>query len=277
MKKQFTRLAGLLAGCFMAGFTALPAFAQQNTDQVKQETLDWRKLHLRTSISTSIPYAKLKETTLPGNLNIEAHYDLGTVADVIGGVHVGTFKGVSASGTLHLRDAVVNKRTKFIVASYTEGNTEKTFFYKGRADMRKVFGPTAGIKIGSYGDAGFYSRVEGGIDFQTMSHAFYKGYKSAQNGRSSIKLMGTIAKFNQAEIINASGTEEYKGRLGVGALFSINYEGAPWKRIGWYFGLDGGYMKIFGVDDMVSEYVTLENNKSNYILDIKGGLRIGIF
>lgn len=280
MKKQFTRLAGLFAGCCIAGFFANPALGQEKPAQVVQETLDWRKLQLRTSISFYIPYADQVELTLPANVNIEGHYDIGTVADVVGGVHFGTFKGVSASGTLHLRDQIVNAKTKFIVGESTNGRTTTTTFYKGRADIRKVFGPTAGIKVGSFGESGFYSRVEGGLDFQTMSHAYYKGFASAKNGRASLKLLGTVARFNQPEITSTSGmsiNHENKGRFAAGGLFSINYERAPWKRIGWYFGLDGGYMKIFGVQDFVGENVALENNKDSYILEIKGGLRIGIF
>lgn len=272
MKKQFIPI---IAASLLAAFSFKPmAFAQQG-EPVKQESLDWYKLRVKPTVSIYIPYVDQLETAITGNVNIEASYDLTNIADVTAAVHFGSFSGVSAGGTLHFSDKIVNKSTKFNVASYTSGRTETTSYYQVNSDYRRIIGPTAHVRAGKFGDSGFYMRLDCGLDRQTYSHAYYRGFASNKNGFSSLKLLGTIAKFNQAEM-QKNMEEKYVSRMGAGALVSYLYERRPWKRLTWYLGLDAGYMKVFGAEDLQTEFVKFEVNKANYILEMKGGLSFGL-
>lgn len=265
-------LAAMIVGCSLLNFAAK---AQQVTESVKQESVEWNNLRIRPGLSIYIPYVQLAETQLTGGVYTEASYDLEKLADVQASIHIGSFTGIAFGGTFHASDKMVSKSTKFKVASSTSGRIETTTFYRNNSEYRVVKGPTAAIRVGKFGDSGFYMRVDGGIDRQTHSRAYYRGYASNKNGFTSIKLLGTVAKFNQAEI-NSSSQEEYVSRIGAGALVSLFHERKPWKRITWHMGLDMGYMHILGAKDTKTQFVTFETNKANYILDMKAGLSIGI-
>lgn len=269
IKHLFT---AMIIGC---SFLSVNTTAQGQVQEVKQESLDWNNLRGRPGLAIYIPYAELIETQITGDIYAEAMYELENIADVTGGIHIGSFTGITFGGTWHLKDRMVKKSTKFQVGSSTRGRIETTSFYKNDSEYRVVNGPTAGIRVGKFGDSGFYMRVDGGIDKQIHSRAYYRGFASNKNGFTSMKLLGTIAKFNQAEM-NSGSNEEYVSRVGAGALVSLFHERRPWKRITWHMGLDMGYMKILGAKDVSTQYVTFEVNKANYILDIKGGLSIGI-
>lgn len=255
--------------------TSFSAIAQKDTNPVViQESLDWNKLNARAGLSIYIPYVELAETALTGDAYGELNYQLGKIANVHGRINLGSFTGIAVGGTLHASDEMVTKSTKFKVASSTRGNTETTTFYRNNSEFRKVKGPTAELRIGKFGDSGFYSRLDGGYDFQTYSRAYYKGYGSNRNGFSSVRFLATIAKFNQAEYTGT--TKNYESRIGAGGLVSIFAEKSPWKRITFHIGLDAGYMKIFGVVDNGGGIASIENNTSNYIMELKGGLSIGL-
>ena len=260
MKKVFT----------LAFLTIVMSF-NLKAQEVVQESLDWKSLRIRPSVSMSTPLTHEEEITLPMNVNIDGYYELGKIADLRAGLHYGSFNGVSLGGTFHLRDKIVNRASRFIVAE----TSRKVYFYKGRSDFRTVFGPAADLKIGSYSVSGFYARLDAGLDFQTFSRAYYNGYRSGRNGYSSLKIMATAAKFNQSEVISLTDNAN-KSRFGAGGVIRYNYDISPWKRITLYAGGDFGYLAIFGVDDYVDQYVTIENTKSNLILELKLGLTVSL-
>jgi hypothetical protein len=274
-KKKIMKLSHVLT---LASIALLPisTLAQEDKPTVKQESLDWNKIHIRPGIAFYIPYVDLASTQLTGEVYTEAAYDINKLANVQARISVGSFTGIAFGGTLHTIDKIVSKSTKFTVASYTSGNKEITKYYKNVSEYRIVRGPTAEIRIGKFGDSGLYARLDGGYDFQTHSRAYYKNYASNRNGFSSVKLLATVAKFNQSEIFDTTFKERYESRFGAGGLVSFLHERKPWKRVSWHLGLDLGYMKIFGVNPAVTGFTTVENNKANIILDIKGGLNIRI-
>jgi hypothetical protein len=261
-----------------ASLALLPisTFSQTEKPVVVQESLDWKKLHIRPGLAIYIPYVDLAETNITGDAYLEAAYDLDKKADVKARINIGSFTGVAFGGTLHSVDKLVSKKTKFKVASYTSGNKEITSFYENVSEYRIVRGPTAELRIGKFGDSGLYTRLDGGYDFQTHSRAYFKNYASNRNGFTSAKILATVAKFNQSEIFDTTFDERYESRFGAGALVSFLAERKPWKRVSWHLGLDLGYMMIFGVNEPVTGFTTVENNKANIILDIKGGLNIRI-
>ena len=262
----------------LAAMVIIPVctMAQENNPIVRQESLEWKKIHIRPGVAFYIPYVDLAETQLTTEVYTDAAYDIDKIANVNARISVGSFTGIAFGGTLHQVDKVVSKSTKFTVASYTSGNKEITKYYKNVAEYRIVRGPTAEIRIGKFGDSGLYTRLDGGYDFQTHSRAYFKDYASNKNGFSSVKLLATVAKFNQSEIFDTSFNERYESRFGAGGLVSFLHERKPWKKISWHLGLDLGYMAIFGVNPAVTGFTTVENNKANIILDIRGGLNIRI-
>lgn len=236
---------------------------------VVQETLEWKKLRIRPNVSMSAPLTKENDITLPVGIGVDAFYDLGKVANLQAGLQMGTFKGISVGGTYHLSDRMVNRATRFIVSQ----TSRRVYFYKGLSDYRQVFGPAVSIKAGSYSNAGFYGRLDLGIDLQRMSRAFYDGYPSFRNGYSSIKLMATVAKFNQFEY---GQTDGLVSRLGVGALASYQIELKPWKRITLFSDLEMGYLAILGVKDYATQYVVMKNSKWNLLLNLKLGISVSL-
>ncbi len=236
---------------------------------VEQESLDWRKLRIRPNVSMSAPLTGEEEITLPLGVNVDAFYNLGKLADLQGSLQVGTFKGFTVGGTYHLSDVLVNRSTRFIVSQ----NSRRVYFYKGKSDYRRVFGPTVSLKAGSYSDAGFYGRLDAGIDLQRQSRAYYDGYPSFRNGFSSIKLMATVAKLNQFEY---GETDGLVSRVGAGGLASYQVDLKPWKRVSLFSSLELGYLAVLGVTDYDTGYVIMDNNKWNLILELKLGVSVSL-
>jgi hypothetical protein len=87
--------------------------------------------------------------------------------------------------------------------------------------------------------------------------------------------MATAAKFNQSEVINLS-TNENKSRFGAGGIFRFTADLTPWNRVTLYAAGDMGYISIFGVEDYKDQFVTIENTKSNFIMEIKAGITISL-
>ena len=255
----------------LLSFAFLTIISAQSQDAVVQENIEWKPLRFRPNVSLGTPLTHEEEITLPMNVNLEGYYELGKLADVRAGLHYGSFKGVSLGGTLHMADRMVNRYTPFMVAE----TSKKIYFYKGRCDLRSIIGPAVDLKIGSYSASGFYARMDAGIDFQTFARAYYKGYRAGRNGFSSLKLMATAAKFNQSEVISLSDNAN-KSRFGAGGLVRFAYDVSPWNKITLFAGGDLGFIAIFGVDDYVDQYVTIENTKSNMIMELKVGITLSL-
>ncbi|MFC5282712.1 hypothetical protein [Pedobacter alpinus] len=259
---------------FALATTSFSAMAQKETNPVViQESLDWSKLRVRPGLAIYIPYVELASTQITGEVYTQAAYQLNKRVDVNAKLSLGSFTGVAFGGTLHTTDKMVNKSTKFRVGSSTKGNIETTSFYRNNSDYRVVKGPTAEVRIGKFGDSGFYTRIDGGYDIQTYGRSYFRGFAGNKNGFTSIRFLATVAKFNQAEYTGF--TQNYESRVGAGGLVSLFAEKSPWKRVTFHLGLDGGYMKIFGVTKNPGA-LGIENNTSNYIMELKGGLSIGL-
>jgi hypothetical protein len=246
------------------------ALRMQSQDLV-QESTDWKKLRFQPSVSVSFPMAiDLQNPILPVGVNLDAYYEMSKIADFRAGLQYGTFKGVSVGGTYHLADKQTSKMTRFIVAE----TGRKIYFFKNNSEYRTVFGPTANLQIGSYLPTGFYARFDGGVDFQKHSRAYFKGYPSSKNGFSSIKLMATVVKLNQPEDSDL-GTL-IKSRVGVGASAGYIAEIKPWKRFTFFGSLDIGYISLLGVKDHVTQYYTTENTKWMIIGTAKAGVSVSL-
>ena len=226
--KRFFQKAMLLV--FFAG-TITAIYAQE----VEQESLDWTKLHLRPNISFYIPYADQNELAIPTNINLEAWYDLAEAVDVRAGAHIGNFKGLSAGLTLHAKDRMVLKKTRFIVSE----SMSSVSFYKGSAEVRSIFGPAFDVKLGFYEDTGIYGRLAGGLEWQTRSRAYYDGYRSSKNGMQVMRIQGAAA------FLNMQG----KHHLGLGGLMGVTWDTAPWKRVSFFLGTEFGALYMIGVQD----------------------------
>ena len=236
---------------------------------VEQESLEWRSLWIRPTVSMTAPLSREKEIVLPMQVNVDARYELGKLADVNAGLSYGTFKGVTFGGTYHLSDQIVNKRTRFIVAQ----TSNRVYFYKGRADRRQVFGPAVNVQLGSYSDAGFYGRFDAGITLQRYSRAYYDSYPSAVNGYTAFRLMATFSKFNQFEY---GTTDGLVGRAGAGILAGYQIALKPWKRITLFSDIEGGYVSVLGVKDYDTGYVVMNNTKWNLLLGLKLGISVSL-
>lgn len=241
------------------------AFAS-NAQNVDQESLDWNKLRVRTLINIPIPYTETKDIGLASILTVQGAYEIGTLADVRAAAHLGTFKGVSVGGTYHMKDELTNGKTRFIVAE----TGDRTYFYKGYSDYRSIFGPSVDLMAGVFQDAGFYGRLQAGVEWQTHSRAYYKGYKAMRNGISTVKLQAVAASLAMAEYHN--GSQDYVRRLGLGGVAGIAYDVRPWKRVTFSGGVDLGYMVLPGVENDLTNGI--ENSKGHPILEIKLGASV---
>lgn len=254
---------------------AFSAHSSTYAQEVVQNSLAWKNIRARAGLSIYIPYVKLDENKIAAELYMEGAYALGTTADATAALHIGSFKGISVGGTYHMKDKLIAKKSKFTVGTSARGNKETHTFYKQMTEYRVAAGPTAKLRLGFFGNSGFYTRIEGGWDWQTYSRAYFNGYASNRNGFTSIKLLATIASFRQFEI-NSSYEEKYVGRVGAGGLVSLFHERKPWKKVSCHIGLDMGYMHVLGAKDAANAYVSLEVNKANYILDLKGGISVSL-
>ena len=169
-------------------------------------------------------------------------------------------------GTYHMSDGLRNGKTRFIVAE----TGDKTYFYKGYSDYRSIFGPSVDLMAGVFQDAGFYARLQAGLEWQTHSRAYYKGYNSMRNGISTVKLQAVAASLAMAEYHN--GAQDYVRRLGLGGVAGINYDLRPWKRITFFGGFDFGYMVLPGVENDLTNGI--ENSKGHPILEVKIGASV---
>jgi hypothetical protein len=231
--------------------------------QVEQESLDFSKLRIRAYLDIPIPYTELKEINLASIATVQAAYELGTIADVRVAGHMGTFKGVSLGATYHMKDELVDGKTRFIVAE----TGDKVYFYKGTSEYRSVFGPSVDLMAGVFGDAGLYARLQGGLEWQTHSRAYYNGYPAMRNGIMTTKLHAVATSMGMAEYHN--GSESYVRRIGLGGVVGMTYEIRPWKRITMFGGVDLGYLFIPGVENDLTNGI--ENTKAHPILEIKFG------
>ncbi len=221
---------------FAVVFTTSQLNAQVNYKVIDQMNT-FKKLSIRPYMSFGI--APLDLGDLAANLNIEGQYWVSNKLDVRGGINMGTFTGITVGGTMHLKDAIQNKSQKYITSESYSGNTKTTKYFKGNADIRKVFGPAADLKIGYFNKNTkvFYTQLDFGVDFQSFARNYAElndgsTYPSNKNGWTSLKVQGVIAT-------------SFK-KVAIGAMATLQASRRPWKGVTMYLNIPLGFMKTIG-------------------------------
>lgn len=215
---------------------------------------DNSKLKLRPSISFAIPPTDLVDK-LPIMFNIEGQYWT-KIMDFRATASIGTFKGGAIGATYHFVDKDKIRKEKFVVSRSRSGNTETTKYFKAPVTVHKISGPCLDLTSGVYKNAGFYSKLDFGWDFQTYARS-YAEYgnsiiKGSMNGWVSIKTQGVLATtlVDMTDYFKlGAGTGKYteERKVAIGGQISISGALKPWKDVTLYVSLPLGYMKYMGV------------------------------
>ncbi len=209
----------------------------------------FRKLSIRPYASFFIPPTPIAQGF--GNAYIEAHYWLKNIVDIRAGFGVGTFTGFIGGGTFHLMDKVKPTKHKFVLSRSRSGRTETTTFFKANADRRIILGPCLDFSIGALKNAGFYTKVDIGFDYQSFARAYAetdnRSIASSRNGWVGLKVQGVIASVNWDE--NKFDKTEPTRKLGIGGQVCLSASARPWKGVTFYANLPMGAMKIQGVTE----------------------------
>jgi hypothetical protein len=237
---------------------------------------DKSMLKIRPSISFSIPPTEIVEG-LPMTLNLEAQYWTKPMDYRFTG-SFGTFKGASAGITYHMVNQIKTRNEKFVISRSKSGNTTTTTYFKSPVNIYRISGPCADLTSGVFGNAGFYSKLDFGWDFQTYgrSYATYENrtLKGAKNGWMSIKLQGVLANVavDMTDYFKlGAGTGKYTEERKMAVGGQVNFSGAisPWQKITFHLNMPLGYMKYMGV------YAAPETtSKGSPILSINLGLQV---
>lgn len=235
-------------------------FAQSISYKIVGNDVDDKsKLKLRPSISFAIPPSELVEG-LPITFNLEAQYWMPKIDVRVSGSY-GTFKGGSVGVTYHLVNQVKNKNDKFVVSRTQSGNRETTTYFKAPVDIHKISGPCADLSTGVYGEAGFYSKLDFGWDFQSYGRAYAeynnRTLKGSRNGWMSIKLQGVLANvaIDMTDYFKlGAGTGKYteERKMAIGGQVNFSVAARPWKGLTFYMSMPLGYMRYMGVSDAPS-------------------------
>jgi hypothetical protein len=236
------------------------------------------QLHIRPAISFSIPPSDIIEG-LPTTLSVEGQYWT-DVADFRATAHVGTFKGISVGATYHLSDKTKVKKEKFVVSTSKTKRVETTTYFKAPVNMHKISGPCADLTTGFYGEAGFFTKLDLGWDFQHFgrSYAEYgnRTIKGSSNGWFSAKIQAVVANvaIDMTNYFNlGAGTGKYTEERKMAFGGQINVSGAvrPWRGVTFYMSLPLGYMRYIGVSDAPET-----TNRGVPILNIVLGAQINL-
>jgi hypothetical protein len=207
----------------------------------------FRKLSVRPYVSFYIPPTPIAEGFT--NFYLEAHYWLKNIVDVRAGFGVGTFTGFIGGGTFHLIDKIKSTQHKFVVSRSTTGRTETTKYFKAYADRRIVLGPCLDFSVGALKNAGFYTKIDFGFDYQSFARAYAetdnRNIASSKNGWISLKVQGVIASINWDD--NKFDDIKPVRKLGIGGQVSLSASVRPWKGVTLFANLPMGAMKIQGV------------------------------
>lgn len=193
-----------------------------------------------------------RELKLPANLILDAHYYLGSLADISAGFSIGSNTGVLLGGSLHLRDHQREVKERFVLSRSTSGRTTTTRFLKVRVTARSFSGPCADAFIGSQMGA-FTSKVDLGWSWSGYRHSQIvldeDRYISGNlNGFHTIKLQAVF----QAPIPTSKSYFNEKGpyvtdegnAAGIGGQLAFDYQFRPWRFCTLYSGLTMGYIKV---------------------------------
>ena len=193
-----------------------------------------------------------RDLKLPANLIVDAHYYLGSLADVNAGLSFGSNTGVLLGGCLHLRDHQREVKEKFILSQSTSGRTTTTRFLKVPVIARGFSGPCADVFVGNQMGA-FTSKVDLGWCWSGYRHSQIQldenRYISGSfNGFHTIKIQAVF----QAPIPTSKSYFNEKGAYvtdkgnapGIGGQLALDYQFRPWKFCTLYSGLTMGYIKV---------------------------------
>jgi hypothetical protein len=214
---------------------------------VGNDLQSFKLLNIRPYLAFFIPPTSIAEGF--ANAGVDAHYNLNKIANIHAGFSVGTFRGLTGGLTFHLVDKVKQKNHKFILSRSTRGSIQTTKYFKAKADAKIVIGPCLDVAIGSLKNAGFYTKIDIGLDYQTFVRAYAQidNYSIAgnENGWASFKVQGVFASINRDE--NKFDEIAPERRVGLGGQVNLSFIARPWKAVTLYAGLPLGVMKIIGV------------------------------
>jgi hypothetical protein len=207
----------------------------------------FRKLSIRPYVSFFIPPTPVAEGF--ANAYIDAQYWLKNIVDIRVGFGVGTFTGFTSGGTFHLMDKAKSTKHKFVVSRSETRRTTTTKYFKAEADSRVVFGPCLDVSIGGLKNAGFYSKIDIGFDYQSFARAYAETdgryIASSKNGWFSLKMQGVIASVNWDD--NKFDDIKPTRKVGLGGQLNLSGSARPWKGVTFFGSLPMGIMKIQGV------------------------------
>lgn len=218
-------------------FCSATIVGQNETLTVVEETNTIKLLSVR-------PYLVIGVAPVTGDfasdLKLDAQYWYKDKFDLRLGSSGGTFNGVTLGGTYHLKDNFVQKSHKFIVSETQTGRTRTTTYYRGNANMRKIFGPAVDARVGYILSSSktkiLYSELNLGIDYQFFSRNYADSkdsrYPSNKNGWYSAKFQGVLA----------FGMKKF----GVGVVGVMGASRRPWKGVTMHLTLAMGAIKYFG-------------------------------
>jgi hypothetical protein len=236
---------------FSLGFIAT-TFGQSTSYKINyNDVSDLRSLQIRLYPEFFIAPGD-RELKLPANLILDAHYYLGSLADISAGLSLGSNTGVLLGGSLHLRDHEREVKEKFVLSRSTSGRTTTTRFLKVRVTARSFSGPCADVFAVSQMGA-FTSKVDLGWSWSGYRHSQIevdenRYISGSMNGFHTIKLQAVF----QAPIptsrsyFNEEGAYITKkgNAAGVGGQLAFDYQFRPWKFCTFYSGLTMGYIKV---------------------------------
>jgi hypothetical protein len=223
---------------------------------VGNEVQDASVLKIGPTVSFAIPPSDLVKG-LPSTFNLEAQYWTKLI-DFRATGSFGTFKGTSIGATYHMVNRVMNKKDKFVISRTKSGNKETTTFFKAPVKIYRISGPCADLTTGVFGEAGFFTKLDFGWDFQTNARAYavYDGrsIKGSRNGWMSLKVQGVLANvaIDMTDYFKlGAGTGKYteERKMAVGGQVNFGVAARPWKGVTLYMSLPVGYMKYMGVSD----------------------------
>jgi hypothetical protein len=209
----------------------------------------FRKLSVRPYASFFIPPTPIAEGFANGY--IEAQYWLKNIVDIRAGFGVGTFTGFTGGGTFHLMDKIKSTKHKFVLSRTETRRTTTTNYFKAYADSRVVIGPCLDVSVGMLKNAGFFTKIDIGLDYQSFGRAYAetgnRTIASSKNGWVSLKVQGVIASLNWDD--NKFDATKPTRKLGIGGQVSLSASARPWKGVTFYANLPMGAMKIQGVTE----------------------------
>lgn len=273
-KQKLKKIAGI--SCLFLSLSS-NLFAQAINYRIFGNDIeDKSNLKVRSYVSFCIPPSDLVEG-LPVIFNLEAQYWTPKI-DYRATASFGTFKGATIGMTYHKFSGIKTKNDKFVISVSKNKNTETTTYFRAPVKVYKISGPCVDLTTGAYAEAGFYSKLDFGWDFQTYGRAYAeyekRTLKGSRNGWMSVKVQGVLANvaIDMTDYFKlGAGTGKYteERKTAIGAQVHFGLAARPWKGVCFYWSMPLGYMKYMGVDNAPST-----SNKGAPIFNINLGVQV---